>query len=208
MALNPLPKSGQNLAQTRDGIRNNFTQFIDPGFSQNHVSFGTLGMGKHAFLQMPAQATTVTTPLATATNEAGLYAAVGIQSGVAELYFKRENLAAGVAGAPLTEFGTDTGILGTATTGFYYLPCGFLVKWGIVAAVNHQVITSALPFIVGPGDFTRIFDASIGAVQATAGGDNGLGVSIYALTTTTITIKNANNIYDAVPVYYAVTGFR
>ena len=81
-----LYQSGKTLNQTRNPILQNFTS-INSAFNVNHGDFGAPDAGKHKFLQMPEQGMAPTT----AVNEAALYAAVGVSSGVTELFFRREN---------------------------------------------------------------------------------------------------------------------
>jgi hypothetical protein len=86
MAFNPaIPAANDQLSQSQTDIQGNFAA-INTLVGINHIDFGATGAGKHLYLQMPEHAAP-----ATAIDEAGLYANVGVTSAVTELFFRREN---------------------------------------------------------------------------------------------------------------------
>src|SRR5215475_7361133 len=97
--LNNVPVAGQTLGASRDLINANFVT-INTAFSVNHVPYndGSGLQGLHQFVQMPAG----TPVIATAAGQIGLYAKNGSVSGVPELYFQRQGLAAD-SGYAITE---------------------------------------------------------------------------------------------------------
>jgi hypothetical protein len=126
MAITILPNIGQRLGQTRDPIRINF-QTINTGFSVNHVTLDLADpdSGKHKSVVFPAVAPAVP---AHAAGEIGLYPS--LLNGINQLYVQRQAVAD--APIPVTVLGQSPipFVPGHLTTGYCYLPCGLLVKWG------------------------------------------------------------------------------
>lgn len=117
MALNNVPQAGQNLQETRDDIRNNFST-IDTAFSVNHVPYNSPSdQGKHQFVTFP-QIASGSVPAAGA-QELIVSNQTNADTGRTELYLKRN------AGTPVP-------ITAGVDTGWSYLPSGLLMKWGSV----------------------------------------------------------------------------
>lgn len=123
-----IPASGQTLGQTRDDIRNNFTNYNDT-ISVNHVAPNATGAGKHKFVQMPEQGTAP----ATAVNEMALYTRE--LSGRSTLYLRQEN-----SGSSIQMSGVTPALSGN--NGYTFLPGGFLIQWGTHAIASGSTATS------------------------------------------------------------------
>lgn len=164
MALNDVPLSGQSLNDTRNPIRTNFVT-IDQAFLVDHVTYNSAGQGKHNRVTLPEQV--AGGGAATLANEALLYSGQGTTSAVTELFFKRENLAIGVAGTPFTESILSTSAPMADTDGWTYLPSGILIKWGLRNATaggsTYDLNTGGT---LGP-NFNQIIHVQI-AAQVTA----------------------------------------
>lgn len=124
--LNNVPVVGQTLGASRDLINANFVT-INTAFSVNHVPYndGSGNQGMHQFVQMPAG----TPVIATAAGQIGLYAKNGSVSGVPELYFQRQSLAAN-SGYAITESSIPSFV-----NGWTRLPSGALMIWGRTSMV-------------------------------------------------------------------------
>lgn len=114
---NAIPTATDPLKVSQSQILANFQEILTY-FSVNHVGFGILDQGKHAFLQMPRQGAAP----ATAVNEAALYSVLGATSAITELAFRRENNGTII---PFTE-GSNV------TQGWVRLPSGLVMKWNTV----------------------------------------------------------------------------
>jgi hypothetical protein len=169
MAYTPnIPQANDNISDSQPLLLGNFQQ-IATAFNKNHGNFNAADEGKHTFLQLPEKAPAPTT----AANEAGLYAAEGAMSGITELVFRRENDGTSI---PFTEF------LG-AQVGWFRLPCGLLVKWGLkttIAGLNSGV--NAITYDTGPD--IPAFGTAVYALQLTqyslGGGDDNTFTQIVA----------------------------
>lgn len=154
---NNIPLATDRLSKSQADLLGNFVA-IKTLVDQNHETFGSGSDGKHKFLQMPEQA--AGGGIATLANEAGLYARVGATSGVSELYFKREGLAAATEGIAFTE-GTN------AVEGYTRLPSGLLIRWGERAGEDDfTLIRNNAPF------FNQIFHVQITPITDIAGSNN------------------------------------
>jgi hypothetical protein len=134
---NAIPTATDPLKVSQAQILANFQEILTY-FSVNHVGFGILDQGKHAFLQMPRQGAAP----ATGATEVALYSVLGASSAVTELAFRRENNGTII---PFTE-GTN------ATQGWCRLPSGLVMKWNTVtvSAVNAAAnVISTMP-LIGP----------------------------------------------------------
>lgn len=129
--------TGQSLGQTRDAIRNNFTNYFDT-LSVNHVApngAGGFTQGKHTFAEFVVQAQSP----ATATNEVSEYCRVA--NGVPQLFLQKQNQIAGAADVQLSRL--DYGVL-SANDGYTFLPGGTIFQWGTFsAAVGTDTLTWA-----------------------------------------------------------------
>ena len=118
----------------------------------NHVGFNESGQGKHTFLQMPEQVSAPTT----AANEGGLYTKEGPDSGVTELFFRRESDGAEIQ---------LTGDFDPVTNGEIVFPGGLIMKWGTVTGVLNPIAVV----------YTTPFPTATLNVQLTAASSSGLG---------------------------------
>ncbi len=115
-----VPTSGQSLGQTRDQIRNNIAS-LKSSLAVNHIDLDLTGVGKHKFMQMPAQ---VSAP-ATLSAEGALYTKT-VTSGT-QLFYRNESNGTEVQ-LTGSSSGTDVNL---ATNGYAFLVGGLLVQWGI-----------------------------------------------------------------------------
>lgn len=149
MALTSLPNAGQTLVQTRDPIRINFDT-INSGFALNHVELtaGDPNSGKHKFITFPLQ---VASPVF-AGNDFGLWLEAWSGAGTSnrnELFLQNPQLP--IAALPIRITASN---LATAVTvglpsvvsqaGWFYLPCGFLVKFGQLGVINANISSLAM----------------------------------------------------------------
>lgn len=109
-----IPTTGQSLGNTRDAIRNNFTNYNNV-ISENHYAPNNANEGKHKYLQMPEEAADP----ATAVNEGAVYVKQGTGT-VAQLFWRNENN--GIVQQLTGNF--DAGNQGSIE--FF----GFKIKWG------------------------------------------------------------------------------
>jgi hypothetical protein len=155
--LNNVPVTGQSLASSRDPINANFST-IGTTFSVNHIPYldGSGNGGWHQFVQFPSGVPVGVTN--NGTNQVALYANVGPQSGVPELFFQRNNLGANT-GYSITEF------LG-ATDGWTRLPSGIILKWGFMNIGGTGSAPLFIPFPTSPAN-TPAYQTACYNVQVT-----------------------------------------
>ncbi len=127
-----IPQPTNRLKDSQSDLLANF-QAIKQLVDVNHSTFGSATEGKHIFVNFPTGTPTKNT---LSTPEVALYSKNGAQSGVPELYFQANNLAA------------DSGYAFTeslkATNGWTRLPSGIVLKWGtssITSRNNLETIT-------------------------------------------------------------------
>ena len=129
-----IPTTGQSLGNTRDMIRNNFTNYNDV-VSVNHVAPNDPNQGKHNFLQMPDQAAAPTT----AANELGLYSKD--VAGNSRLFLRQENNGAEIQMSGINPVANINGNT--------FLPGGILMQWGtesIPANTTFGIINFPITF--------------------------------------------------------------
>ena len=117
-----VPLTGQSLGETRDPIKNNFTD-INTAFGANHVPLTTDTSGKHNFLQMPEQSSAPTT----LANEGALYTKEG-PNGVTEFYVRAESNGDEFQISNFSVSGNDA-TFGT-NPGWTTLPGGLIMQYG------------------------------------------------------------------------------
>lgn len=127
-----LPISGTTLGGTRDRIRGNF-QEIAAVVDVNHVSFNTLGKGKHKFLQMPNQ---VSAPV-TLANESGFYAKQSLSPAESNLYFRGENNGTEYQ---LTKSDQINNATFATSTGWTFLPGGLRLQYGTATTTGNTTV--------------------------------------------------------------------
>lgn len=171
--LNIIPLSGQSLAQTRDGIRQNFID-LNRGFSVDHVTYNALtDEGKHNKVTLPVQ---VADP-STNTTEMAIYSKE--VSGTPQLFIRRAN-----DGSVINFTNIISGVTGETT-----LPSGIKLKWGRdVSDVNGIGIVTFNA--LGLTNFTTIFTAyaTISVIGSTPNPSENTDriVRIYNYTNTTL----------------------
>lgn len=179
MSLNIIPLVGQNLANTRDNIRNNFT-FIDNGFAVNHVELNSgADSGKHKFVTMPEQGSSP----ATLVNEMAMFTRQSPDSSQTEACIRRES------NGTVYEFTIAT----RAQNGWTRLPSGIIMLWGfrnanLNAGANLQLLNSA-NFANFPG-FSDVYNVQITPVS----------------TNTTIVVQNSASNAGSITLYSNTNG--
>lgn len=168
--LRPRP-SGDTLVESRDPIRTNF-QILQDRFDENHTNLDAgVGGGKHSFLQLPEQ----TAPLATALNEAGLYAKVSaVMPNESALFFRGES--SGKEYQLTTPNQARQATFGT-NPGWTFLPGGLVMQYGTYPVGGMS--TGTIPY--GFAFPTKTYHISA-TTQAT-GANNSRKISINTITT-------------------------
>ena len=166
---NNIPQSSQSLGITQPLVLNNFS-LLQTAFSANHGAISSTNQGKHSFLQMPSQATSlnglpvpVSPAITTLINEGGFYTETVTTAGppatsfVNLLYQAQSNgkqyLLTAVDDGNFTEFGTNGVYNSTGANysgGWTFLPGGLLLQYGSVS-----VTTSNFPIL-----FPKTFSAT------------------------------------------------
>jgi len=191
-AYSNTPQAAQARNTTQPLIRDNFLA-INDGFSINHLALDAVSdYGKHKYVSMPEQAASPGTDA----HEGALFSAEGAVSGVTELCFQREGIAA-----------TGAYIEMTAKSGNYtYLPSGILLRWGNNTWTGDQtaVVANTPPY------FTAVY-----SVQMTELNTLGYNRFIYYVSATVIPAtrvdlravgKNASGVDSDVPANYLIIG--
>jgi hypothetical protein len=145
MSYNPnIPQPTDLLSDSQQDLLNNFTA-ANTSFGINHYAFdnGTVDNGKHKFVSLTTQGTTIAGSPATAATDVAVYnrSQVGLDSGKQNLYYKFQNQGAGIGtDVILTRFLSPV----SATNGYTFIPGGFFVQWGVVttAATSGTVTFS------------------------------------------------------------------
>lgn len=179
MPLNQVPQAGQNLAQTQNGILNNFAT-INTAFSVDHASFTAANQGFHNKLSMPVQA--VIPPQIAAGML--VYCQTSALTNQPELVVAKQIGSTAPISAIINEF---TGATYNAQ-GWTRLPSGILVKWGsgqhaFTLIPDTRQTTVAFPMAASIPPFTAIYQVIL------TNGYDGLNVDpntiVYAGTFTT-----------------------
>jgi hypothetical protein len=139
MTFSPnIPQTGQSLGQTRDPIRNNFTNYSNT-ISQDHVGPnggpGPTVAGKHnksTYVVQSADPVTIADEIASYSKSI---------AGVAQLFLEPAS-----AGTPIQMSRLDTGV-GVGSSGFSFLPGGVIIQWKAINNVsNGTPITFPITF--------------------------------------------------------------
>lgn len=177
------PEATDQLSQSQADLQANF-QSNKTSFDINHVTFDIANTGMHKMVQMPVQAAA---PAAVAGQVDFYNLAVG---GTNELYVQKSD-------------GTRVPITRStqAVTGYCYLPCGLIMKWGTgtVGALGDSAATAFEATV----PFTTVYSANV-SLSGLAGMDKAL--FIQTLTTNTIRVYNANAHGGNRTFYYFVIG--
>jgi len=131
MAYNDVPLAAQRIKDSQAPIRQNF-QDIQTDFSANHVPIDdpSGNGGKQQFIQFPN--VHIDADMPTAVGEVGILPKTGFL-GAPALFFRAENNAT----VPSTGFTECV----AAAVGWTRLPCGILIKWGVVSVNSSGSIT-------------------------------------------------------------------
>lgn len=133
-----IPQSGQSLGQTRDPIRNNFTNYFNT-MSVDHVAPNSTGAGKHNQSTYTSQASDP----ATLNTEVDVYSKT--VSGVVQLF---QRLASSGAVIPFTPFFTTSTVVVNAVNVTQYTLnfAGIQFAFGSCRAVGGFPTSSVVPF--------------------------------------------------------------
>jgi len=150
MSFTPnIPATGQTLGQTRDPIRNNFTNYFDV-MSVNHVAPNASGQGKHNFVEMPVQGSNPST----LSGEGGLFTKA--LSGSSILYYQRD--ANTTVNQPVLPMATGTFITRNSN-GAATLVMGYNVTSVTRTATGQYtvVMSVTLPYVAGTTEYAVLF---------------------------------------------------
>lgn len=132
-----IPQPGQSLGQTVNLISGNFTNYAQV-ISVNHLGPNGANAGKHNLSEYVVQAQSP----ATSANEVATFCRVGNISNpwstTPELYLQSQNQVAGAGDIQMSRL--DSGIK-FGTTGWTFLPGGFIMQWGSCGIVNGEFTT-------------------------------------------------------------------
>lgn len=188
MVYNPnIPAAGDALSVSQGQIQTNFSD-ANTYFAVNHEAFDAVSNnGKHKAIVMTQQLN----PTVAATD-AAVFTKAGTYNTNPQVFFRQ--------GATNTIFNATEASLGT--TGWAYLPCGLLIKWGQDSS-NGTVQTVTYP----TGATIPVF-SSIYRVFLTLMGDSGAtGSSVLitgSLTTTNFQYRQYGGIAAPVTFYLAL----
>ncbi|SRR5258706_16420497 len=169
MPLVILPNSGQTLAQTRDDIKNNFSN-IDTGFAVNHVGYNSGGdSGKHTKVVLVNQAAVP----ATGGAESCIYGKGSLVAPNAPaIFIKGQN-------SLITDPGIEITYALKATKGWTQFPSGIIEQWGLEQTVKAAGSTGTTI------TFARLFPTAVLSIQLTAVG-NGSNTILMVLKSSTV----------------------
>lgn len=149
-----VPVSGQSLGNSRPIINQNF-QTIQTVFDINHVDFNVSGAGKHNLIQIP---TAQSASPGTIAGEIALYSKN--VSGVPQLFFQKQNIAAAGADIQMTTNVDPVALEG----GTSFLPGGLILQWG--KAANGGAGTTIVGF--NSAFPNNVFNVSVTPISAGA----------------------------------------
>jgi len=181
-----IPLATDLQSQSQDDIKNNFVALKDL-IDINHITFDTIGVGKHFFVQFPVQSPVPVT----GGGEMGIYAQTSLLTGNPELVISNEGSTyiAEFTGAKRNE------------QGYAILPSAIIMKWGS-GTVNANT-TAVATFAAGAGieAFTTIYN-----VQVTREGTTGDTGVLYCESFTIADITVFNTADTAKKFYYSIIG--
>jgi len=196
-----IPQPTDLLSQSQQDILGNF-QGIYTLVNVNHGNFDTANQGKHLFVSLPEQAMAP----GTLADEAAIYSAVGVGSGVTELVFQRENNGPTYA---FTESGNNA-------LGWTRLPSGLMMRWGVqTVAAGPPLHTFANLFVAAgswPGFATAVYTVQITSIPSPAPAvDSGNMVLLSSFTVTDLSVLSvvrggAANTFGACSFNYLAIG--
>lgn len=135
MAIPPFtagtPSDGQKLGNSKVPIRNNLDALAQT-IAVDHVALGLGGQGKHTVIHLPsAQASDPTT----AAGEIALYQK--LVGGVNDLFLRYESNGTVIR---------MTGNYNPAQNGYWFIPGGLLLQWGVNALPGTGTVTFPIAF--------------------------------------------------------------
>lgn len=126
------PAAADYMSVSQGDLQGNFLA-LKTAIDVNHETFGSANEGKHSMVSFPQKTVSAVPPvfpLATSATELGLYAAAA--GGATHLFFRPVSQTAGVATNDINLTNTS----GNTIPGWYKLPNGLIMKWGLSAAFN------------------------------------------------------------------------
>lgn len=190
-----IPRSGQSLGNSRPQVQGNF-DYINTAFAVNHVAFNAAGVGKHIYVQMPERDGTPSKPIpTTAANEGALYTKEA--QSITNLFWRQESNGTEVQ---LTNIAPSN-----ATSGYSFLPGGFLIQWDLITLLNAS--TTPVTFPTNFDAATTPYSIQLTFATSTPSGVT-LSVSTSTQTNTGFTIRCSPTPSGSPQVYYIAIGKR
>lgn len=179
MSFTPnIPVSGQSLGQTRDPIRNNFTNYNNV-ISQDHVAPNNSGEGKHNKSTYVAQGS----PPATLSGEIAFFGQVAA-SGSTEVFLRRDAVATSYQLTGPASSGNGTLLSGGTTT----LLGGIILKWAVINIASAGTTNYTWVAEAGSAFSTTLYAAWVLPITT------GTPLASYSLFNPTITGFSINTI--------------
>ncbi len=197
---NNIPQATDQLSVSQADIQQNFGS-LQSILEVNHETFASTDAGKHKFITFPVQGIT---PTFTA-SEYGVFNQFDPVSATNQIYLHNPVTSQQVpfAQSNLNTIGT-TGL----RNGWFFLPCGFMVKFGVINTVTNGVASYNLPNT----DFTGIAIPSfafkllfVAAWPLVNSGDYTISATNNGISLTSVNIYNSNALSTSVS--FVAVGF-
>ncbi len=146
-----IPQGTDFIDQSQQQILDNFDA-INTLVGVNLYDFSSGYSGKIQYLQLPIASAAPNT----GANELSIYNALGVYSGINELYLQKKNNGKRIAWTESSQ----------ATIGWTFLPSGILMKWGTLST-SADTYTVVFPAGASIPAFSAVY-----SVQVTVIGDN------------------------------------
>jgi hypothetical protein len=189
--LNNIPQPTDQLSVSQGQLLTNAAS-IKSLIDIDHVDFASVDAGKHNKVTFPVQAVTPTFQA----TEFGIWNELDPITLTNQIWLNNPTIAQQVPWAQ-----SNFNSIGTTNirNGYFYLPCGFLVKFGTIAPVASGNAAYALPTVDSGAVGIPAFDTKIVFVAAwpvVVGGVQSISANVQGASLTTISISNqgTNNI--------------
>lgn len=185
-----IPQATDQMSVSQNDLLNNF-QAIYNAFNLNHVPFnsGSPIQGKHAFVEMPNQSSSVPSTIA---NEVGLYCNTSTYTTQPELFFAKQLGST----APIANYEISSSNY-IQNGGWTRFPSGILIKWGTFNTGSGGTGTLTFPTASSIPAFGNIF-----GVLATSTSVIPAKISISTLSTASCSV--VTDIINASMFYIAI----
>jgi hypothetical protein len=192
------PQNGSTLGQSKATIRNN----LDGTFltlSVNHFNNNLMYAGQHIYVQMPATQGTPTNG-ATGISLCNAQSALG---GGNNLFFSPPGVATLIQMTRGANVPTSN-----STSGFSWLPGGFLIQWGF-NSVNPAGASTLISFPAAFSSPSTVYSITIGNIINTNNNDpgaNSVFVRSSATTNTNFRVVNSSSSGELAAIYWMAIG--